>query len=70
MPIYHFKPTLATTNPGVPKDKESNHVSVLLQSFAFSAEGSMLADDASYQNRNKVMYKFNIAKYFSHINSS
>ena len=47
MPIYHFNPTLATTNPGVPKDIESNHVSVLLRSFAFSDQDSVLADDAS-----------------------
>ena len=64
MPIYHFNPTFATTYPGVPKDIESNHVSVLLRSFAFSDQDSVLADDASFQNRNKVMYKFNIAKYF------
>ena len=64
MPIYHFIPTLATTYPGVPKDRESNHVSVLLRSFAFSEEGSVLADDARFENRNKVMYEFMIAKYF------
>ena len=65
MPIYHLIPTLATTYPGVPKDKESrNHVSVLLRSLAFPGEGSVLADDACSQNRNKAMYKFSIAKYF------